>query len=156
MIQGPIAPLAAAFEMDAVERALRSGGEREAAKRSEEDAGTIAGRSWRWFCSKINPLVSLAADDCKHKTTCLATPNTPPTPHLTPWPPPHPPGTNNPALRYWMRSIREGGYMVISYAAQGVGAPLWYNQGLAATVPQVRGRWQCLLAVAAFACCGLS
>lgn len=43
MFGGPIAPLALAFEMDAVERALRSGGEREAAKKTEEDAGTIAG-----------------------------------------------------------------------------------------------------------------
>jgi hypothetical protein len=43
MLLGPIAPLAPAFEMDAVERALRSGGERDAAKKSEEDAGTIAG-----------------------------------------------------------------------------------------------------------------
>jgi hypothetical protein len=48
------------------------------------------------------------------------------------------PGTNHAALRYWMRSIREGAYMVLSYAAQGVGAPLWLNQRLAAALPQVR------------------
>jgi hypothetical protein len=33
--------------MDSVERALRSGGEREAAKKTEEDAGTIAGAAAR-------------------------------------------------------------------------------------------------------------
>ena len=86
MLAGPLAPLAPAFEMDAVERALRSGGEREAAKRAEEDAGTIA-------------------------------------------------GPNHAALRYWMRSIREGAYMVLAYAAAGAGAPLWLNPRLAAAVP---------------------
>ncbi len=42
-LQASLTPISAAFEMDPVERALRVGGEREAAKRTEEDAGTIAG-----------------------------------------------------------------------------------------------------------------
>ena len=80
-----LAPLAPAFGMDPVERALRVGGEREAAKRSEEDAGTLA-------------------------------------------------GTNISALRFWLRSIREGSYMVIAQAAQHVGPSLWHHQGLAAAI----------------------
>jgi len=150
MIQGPIAPLAPAFEMDAVERALRSGGEREAAKRTEEDAGTIAGGCggggggvrwggvgvvieygwrfaqgidfWCWSVS-VSVLQTTAANAPTMRAQCA----------------PHPQraGTNHPALRYWMRSIREGGYMVLSYAAQGVGAPLWKNQQLGTLIPQV-------------------
>lgn len=43
--QAALSPIAAAFQMDPVERALRVGGEREVAKKSEEDAGTIAGNT---------------------------------------------------------------------------------------------------------------
>lgn len=44
-MQAALAPLGPAFGMDPVERALRTGGEasRDAAKKSEEDAGTLAG-----------------------------------------------------------------------------------------------------------------
>jgi hypothetical protein len=42
-LQARLSPIAAAFSMDPVERALRVGGEREVAKKSEEEAGTIAG-----------------------------------------------------------------------------------------------------------------
>lgn len=41
-----------------------------------------------------------------------------------------------PALRYWLRSIREGCYMITSYAAQHVGSTLWYNARLSSTLPQ--------------------
>jgi hypothetical protein len=43
VLQAQLSPIAAAFSMDPVERALRVGGEREVAKKSEEEAGTIAG-----------------------------------------------------------------------------------------------------------------
>ncbi|KAF6261995.1 armadillo-type protein [Scenedesmus sp. NREL 46B-D3] len=86
-IQARLSPIAAAFRMDPVERALRVGGEREVAKKSEEEAGTIA-------------------------------------------------GLNVPALRYWLRSIREGCYMITSYAAQHVGSTLWSNARLASMLPQ--------------------
>uniref|UniRef100_A0A383WPV4 Uncharacterized protein n=1 Tax=Tetradesmus obliquus TaxID=3088 RepID=A0A383WPV4_TETOB len=86
-IQARLSPIAAAFTMDPVERALRVGGEREVAKKSEEEAGTIAGH-------------------------------------------------NVPALRYWLRSIREGCYMIVSYAAQHVGSTLWFNARLSTALPQ--------------------
>jgi hypothetical protein len=41
-----------------------------------------------------------------------------------------------PALRYWLRSIREGCYMITSYAAQHVGSTLWYNARLSSSLPQ--------------------
>jgi exportin-5 len=41
-----------------------------------------------------------------------------------------------PALRYWLRSIREGCYMITSYAAQHVGSTLWFNARLSSTLPQ--------------------
>jgi hypothetical protein len=43
LLQVSLAAIAAAFQMDPVEKAIRVGGERELAKKTEEDAGTIAG-----------------------------------------------------------------------------------------------------------------
>lgn len=48
-LQAALSPLAPAFGMDAVERAIRMGGEREIAKKSEGDAGTIAGGCWEQY-----------------------------------------------------------------------------------------------------------
>jgi hypothetical protein len=46
--------------MDPVERALRVGGEREAAKKSEEDAGTLAGEDFSNAWRRI-PLLRVGA-----------------------------------------------------------------------------------------------
>jgi hypothetical protein len=43
-------------------------------------------------------------------------------------------GTNNSALRFWLRSIREGTYMIIAQVAQHVGAPFWQNPAIAQAV----------------------
>lgn len=45
-----------------------------------------------------------------------------------------PAGTNNSALRFWLRSIREGTYMIIAQVAQHVGAPFWQNPAIAQAV----------------------
>jgi hypothetical protein len=60
-LQARLAPIAAAFSMDPVERALRVGGEREVAKKTEEEAGTIAG---------VNKLTVSSSQSSLHCEVC--------------------------------------------------------------------------------------
>lgn len=65
-LQAHLLPIAAAFEMDPVEKALRVGGEREVAKKSEEDAGTIAGMSLSRFIDMFYRKAVCSATRCRY------------------------------------------------------------------------------------------
>jgi hypothetical protein len=52
--------------MDPVERALRVGGEREVAKKSEEEAGTIAGEHNSYACVAVDMSFQMPVRECLH------------------------------------------------------------------------------------------
>lgn len=150
--------------MDPVERALRSGGVREEAKKLEEDGGTIAGV---WcvglrFCWELAAAHLPPAHTASCKLLCPSFLQTrPPTqpffallpllpllPHLF-WPlllllllcpiptTPTTPGANLPALRHWLKSIRESTYLTVQFAAAHLGPAFWRHEQLASIIPQV-------------------
>jgi hypothetical protein len=45
------------------------------------------------------------------------------------------PGANLPALRHWLKAIRDSTYFTLHFAAAHLGPTLWYNQRLAGAVP---------------------
>ena len=45
-------------------------------------------------------------------------------------------GANLPALRHWLKSIRESTYLTVQFAALHLGPAFWYNQRLAGIIPQ--------------------
>lgn len=47
-----------------------------------------------------------------------------------------PTGANIPALRHWLKSIRESNYLTLQFAGSHLGNAFWFNQRLAGIVPQ--------------------
>jgi hypothetical protein len=46
-------------------------------------------------------------------------------------------GSNLPALRHWLKAIRDSAYFTMNFAAAHLGTSFWYNQRLAGVIPQV-------------------
>jgi hypothetical protein len=45
-------------------------------------------------------------------------------------------GANLPALRHWLKSIRESTYLTVQFAGAHLGPAFWWNQRLAGIIPQ--------------------
>jgi hypothetical protein len=48
------------------------------------------------------------------------------------------PGANLPALRHWLKSIRESTYLTVQFAAAHLGTAFWRHEQLASIIPQVK------------------
>lgn len=71
----------------------------------------------------FSPLLLSTASLCLRIATTTST--TPPT------------GANLPALRHWLKSIRESTYLTVQFAAAHLGPAFWRHEQLASIIPQV-------------------